>query len=87
MYDDSKHNYQHHFLDHHSTLFFHHHMKMFVKFFKICFVNYKVPKYDSEKVSDGYFESKLAQKKYEGGGENLPRPEVSNAKVKRFFLT
>ena len=49
----------------------HHHMKMFVKFFEIVFVNYKVPNYDSEKVSDGYFESKLAQKKYEGGSQEV----------------
>ena len=63
IFDDSKHNKLSHFLDHHSKLFLHHHMKMFVKFFEIFFANYKVHKYDPKKVSDGYFESKLAQKK------------------------
>ena len=52
-----------HFLDHHIKLFFHHHMKMFVNFFENFFLNYKLPKDDSEKMSDGYFKSKSTHKK------------------------
>ena len=62
MFDETMQNNPSHFLDHHSKLFFHHHIKMLVNFSENFFLNYKLHKDDSEKVSAGYLMFKLTQK-------------------------